>query len=342
MKVTIQDIAAEAGVSKSSVSLVLNGRECRIPEETQKRILDIANEKGYKLPKERNHKKDKMIGVIYQELDNFVHVQCMKGIEMQASIYGVNVLACNGGNTTDKTLEQIRLLHGIGVAGLILIPPIDMNSDNNNVRLGNALKGSGIGYLLLDQAIQNVFCDFVTSDNKAGANMATEHLLENGHRRIGLITGKTGVYTTRKRLAGYKEALAMHQIPFDEALVFNGNSRKEGGYQAAEYFHSIGVSAIFAMSDVMALGVYQYAQEHELLIGEDISIVGFDYSEECTDVTPALTSIRQEGEIMGKKACEMLVGRILGEEKNEPHRNNYFVPKLMERNSVKCILGLDE
>lgn len=338
MKVTIQDIAEEAGVSKSSVSLVLNGRECRIPAETQQRILTIAKEKGYLLPKARNKKKkqnQKIIGIIYQELDNFVHVQFMKGIETQASIYGYNVISCNGGNITDKTLEYIEILTKMNVSGLILIPPIDMNSNDNNLLLGNALKESGIHFLLLDQAIKNVFCDFVTSDNKAGACMATEYLIENGHTDIGVITGMQGVYTTRKRLQGYREALDMHGIAFDEKNVYHGNSRKESGYLAAEYFCSIGVKAILSMNDAMAMGVYQYAQEHGMVIGEDISIVGFDYSEECAEVTPALTSIRQEGVLMGKKACEMILERIQ-ENSQDPHRDNYFVPKLIERKSVKC------
>ena len=337
MKVTLEDIAREAKVSKAAVSLVLNEKPCRISAETQKRILDIAAEKGYKVPKKRKSKKradTKIIGVIYQELDNFVHVQCMKGIEAQASIYGFDVVACNGGNNTERSLEYIKTLVKMEVSGIILIPPVDMNANENNILFDNALKSSGVDYLLLDQAINNVFCDFVTSDNRAGACMATEYLIENGHENIGVITGIQGVYTTRKRLEGYRDALHLHGISFDEKKVYTGNWKKESGYQAAEYFYSAGVDAIFAMNDVMALGVYQYAQEHSLQIGEDISVVGFDYSVECAEITPALTSIRQEGILLGKKACDMLVERITKAIEGA-NRNYYYAPVLIKRDSVK-------
>lgn len=339
MKVTIQDIAKEAGVSQSSVSLVLNGKKCRIPADTQKRILDIAEEMGYQPPKARMKKKkpsDKIIGVIYQDLDNFVHVQCMKGIERQASLYGFNVISCDGGNDMEKNLEYIEILKKIKVSGIILIPSDDMHVSDNNIIIGNALRNSGVNFLLLDQAIKNVFCDFVTSDNKAGATMAVEYLIEQGHKNIGVITGIPGVYTTRKRMEGYKETLSLNGIEFEERNVYAGNTQKESGYAAARYFHELGIKAIFAMNDAMALGVYQYAQEHGLQIGEDLSVVGFDYSEECADVTPALTSVRQEGIMMGKKACEMIVDRIL-EQDNGPYRSYYFVPKLIEKRSVKAL-----
>lgn len=337
MRVTIQDIAKEAGVSQSSVSLVLNGKKCRIPAETQKRIMDIAEEKGYQLPKTRVKKSkpsDKIIGVIYQDLDNFVHVQCMKGIEKQASLYGFNVVSCDGGNDMGKNLEYIEILKKIKVSGIILIPSDDMHTEDNNIIIGNALRNSGVHFLLLDQAIKNVFCDFVTSDNKAGASMAVEYLIEHGHKNIGVITGISGVYTTRKRMEGYKETLNLSGISFDEANVYVGNAQKDSGYFAAEYFCKLGINAIFAMNDAMALGVYQYAQEHNLQIGEDISVIGFDYSEECAEVTPSLTSVRQEGLMMGKKACEMIVGRILNQDTG-PYRSYYFVPKLIEKKSVK-------
>lgn len=337
MKVTLEDIARAAKVSKATVSLVLNEKPCRIPPETQKRILDIAIEKGYKVPRKRYSKKksdEKMIGVIYQELDNFIHIQCMKGIETQASIYGFDVVACNGRNTTERSLEYIKILARMEVLGIILIPPADMNANENNILFDNALKSSGMDYLLLDQAINNVFCDFVTSDNRAGACMATEYLIENGHEKVGIITGLQGVYTTRKRLEGYRDALHLHGMNYDDGLVYTGNWKKESGYLAAEYFASIGVDAIFAMNDVMALGVYQYAQEHKLRIGEDISVVGFDYSAECAEITPSLTSIRQEGQMLGKKACDMLAERIQ-KEVDGANRNYYYVPVLIERESVK-------
>ena len=101
-----------------------------------------------------------------------------------------------------------------------------------------------------------------------------------------------------------------------------------------KYLNSLGVHAVFAYDDEIALGVYQYAQEQGLTIGEDISIVGFNDLYVTTVLSPPLTTIEQPGELMGKKACETIINRITGKDKN-PIRNTYFAPVLIERKSVK-------
>ena len=101
-----------------------------------------------------------------------------------------------------------------------------------------------------------------------------------------------------------------------------------------KYLNSLGVHAVFAYDDEIALGVYQYAQEQGLTIGEDISIVGFNDLYVTTVLSPPLTTIEQPGELMGKKACETIINRITGKDKN-PIRNTYFAPTLIERKSVK-------
>ena len=109
---------------------------------------------------------------------------------------------------------------------------------------------------------------------------------------------------------------------------------KDTGYEGMKYLNSLGVHAVFAYDDEIALGVYQYAQEQGLTIGEDISIVGFNDLYVTTVLSPPLTTIEQPGELMGKKACETIINRITGKDKN-PIRNTYFAPALIERKSVK-------
>lgn len=340
MKVTVRDIAKKAGVSATSVSLVLNNKPQRISEETKDRILNAAKELGYKkkaYQTVRTSNNKKVIGVIHPDLNNLFLNQCVGGIEQYASVYGYKLLICDTEDTTARSLEYLELLTGLGVDGVIVIPPMDMHVQEANTELVRFFKHSTIQFVLLDRAIKNVFCDFFTADNKQGAYLATEHLILNGHNDIGLITGNREVYNCRKQIAGYKEALAYYKFAINEDYIYYGDFHLKSGYAAAEYFLQKNIRAIFSSSDEMAMGVYQYAIDNGLVIGEDISIVGYDDVSTCERLTPPLTSIHQSGELMGKRACEMLIKRITKIETGVS-QNMYFTPQLIERRSVKKII----
>ncbi|MDD3338389.1 MAG: LacI family DNA-binding transcriptional regulator [Lachnospiraceae bacterium] len=337
MKVTIRDIAREAGVSPASVSLVLNNKPCRIANETKEKIAETAKRMGYELVHKREEVQAiQIIGMIIPSVRDDFLARCVEGVGMYASIYGYKTITCNVDDSTEKCLEYIALMRSMKVRGIILIPPLDMNMEGNNERLGEALRKTKLPFLLLDRAIDRVFCDFITADNKSGAYMATEHLILSGHENIGIIAGAREVYNTRKRLEGYKEAMAFYDKSILLENIYYGDYKMDSGYAGADYFWHRGITAIFSMNDEMALGVYGFAHDKGLVVGEDISVVGFDDADICKMLNPPLTSVAQPGEFMGKKACETLIKRITKEDK-ENIRNNYFAPQLMERASVKNI-----
>lgn len=277
-----------------------------------------------------------MIALIYPRLRNELIEECMQGIQDYVSLYDYHVFQLYCSETTRKCIEQIDLAAFLGADGLILVPPNDMNTGENNVLLGEALKRSGIPYLLLDKAVYKVFCDFITADNKLGANMAMEHLLGFGHRKIGILAGRKEVYNTRKRVEGYKESLALHGLEYDESLVYYGEYSRRSGYEGAGYLISKNVTAMVSCNGEMSLGVYEYAREHQKVIGEDISIVSFGNLQRSGWVNPVLTSILQPGEQMGRKAVETLISRITHEDIGGVH-TNYFTPTLWQGESVKRI-----
>lgn len=340
MKATIREIAERVGVSSASVSLVLNHRECRISDETRQKIFDTAREIGYVRKKDRAKSKSRysgrLIALIYPRLQNELIEECMQGIEEYASLYDYHVFQLCCSETTQKCIEQIELAVFLGADGLILIPPNDMNAGDNNVLLGEALKHSGIQYLLLDKAIYKVFCDFITTDNKLGAGMAMDHLFSYGHRRIGILAGRKEIYNTRKRVEGYKESLALNGLEYDEELVYYGEYSRQSGYEGTGCLLSKGVTGIVSCNGEISLGVYEYARENQKVIGEDISIVSFGNLREAGWVNPTLTSIIQPGEQMGRKAVEVLISRIRHEEIGGIH-TNYFTPTLRQGKSVKRI-----
>ncbi len=340
MKATIKEIAERVGVSSASVSLVLNQKECRISEETRQKIFDSARELGYIRKKDRVKSKSRyggrLIALIYPRLQNELIEECMQGIEEYASLYDYHVFQLYCSEATQKCIEQIELAEFLGAAGLILVPPNDMNTGDNHILLGEALKRSKIQYLLLDKAVYKVFCDFITADNRLGASMAMDHLLGYGHRRIGILAGKKEIYNTRKRVEGYRDSLALGGLDYDEDLVYYGEYSRQSGYEGAGYLLSKGVTGMVSCNGEISLGVYEYARENQKVIGKDISIVSFGNLREARWVCPTLTSIIQPGEQMGRKAVEVLISRLRHEEIGGIH-TNYFTPTLRQGESVKRI-----
>ena len=348
MKPTVRNIAEKANVSTASVSLVLNNKPSRITEATRERIIEAARELGYNFEEKKRKvkqltesleeagKRPAVIGVIRPRYCNEFLDACQKGIDQYSQVYGYHTVVCAGNDTTEQALDRIQFLAGLKVAGLIVVPPMDMNIEKNNEKLGHALKETGIPFLLLNQAIDRVYCDFITADNKSGGYMATEYLIHNGYDKIGMIVGNREVYTCRKRIEGYKEALAFYNISIKEEYIYYGQYRRQTGYEGMKYLHGLGIKAVFAYDDEIALGVYQYARENNLIIGQDISIVGFNDMDVAAVLIPPLTTISQPGEQMGKKACEIIINRITGKDK-EAVRNTYFAPVLVERQSVRMM-----
>lgn len=340
MKPTVRDIAERAGVSTASVSLVLNDKPSRITDGTKTKIIEAAKELGYEFQEKRQRKKEneagRLIGVIRPQYHSEFVDMCLHGINRYAYVYGYKIISCDIDSTVELALEYLEVFKEIGVAGVIMLPSVNMNENGSNDAVGKSLYGLKKPFLLLDQAIDRVYCDFVTADNKGGAYMATEYLIHKGHQNIGVISGNREAYTSRKRIEGYKEALAFYDISIKDENVIYGKFERQTGYDGMKVLMERGVRAVFACDDEIAVGIYQYAQEYKLRIGDDISVVGFNHSKFTTMLFPALTAVSQPGELMGKKACEMLIERMEGDNK-ESFRTTYFSPGLIEKNSVKSI-----
>lgn len=361
MKPTVREIAKRAEVSIASVSLVLNNKPSRITAATKERILAAARELGYPEDALPGGRADgavsggsvdgaasggraaglagavscvrPLLGVIRPGYFNEFYDSCQLGMDSYAYVHGYKFI-CSTASMAGQVPGCLDAFGQAGVRGVILIPPRDMNENHNNELLGAALEAAGLPFLLLDEAIDRVYCDFITGDNKSGAYMATEYLIHQGHTEIGMLSGNREIYTFRKRMEGYKEALAFYGLSIRDENIFFGSISRETGRRGMAYFDERGIRAVFACEDEMALGVYEYAMAHGLRIGEDISLVGFNNVSAASVLCPPLTSIHMPGELMGKKACEVLINRIEGLDK-ENIRTTYFTPSLVERSSVK-------
>lgn len=342
MKVRVKDIAKAAGVSPSTVSLVLNNRPSRIAEDTREHILGIAREMQLKMESGVDFtafERVKSFGIILPDSMNPFFHKLGEEITNQGFLRGYMVLACHVRDDIDRFYMALKGLMAKNVDGLIVIPPRAM--DKENVKLLKSFPKSGIPMTLLDRAAFGVFCDFVTADNKYGGRIAAEYLIRHGHKRIGCMVGGANIYTSRTRVAGYKEALAEAGLPFEKELVYYGNYDMDTGRTGIERLLDKGITAVVAGNDLMACGVYAYAEEKHLSIPEDISVVGYDNTERCGLLKPPLTSVEQNVDLMAAKAVEVLVSRMeeSPDEDEEPARNYYFTPYVVERGSVAKMEG---
>lgn len=338
MGATIKDVAELVGVSPASVSLVLNNKKCRITEETKQKIFEAARELNYVTKKQKVHShkniQGKIIGFIYPVLHNELIEECISGVEHYASVYEYHVIQMYCSDSPQKCIEQISLATRLGVDGLIVFPPSDMNADGNNEKLGDALREAGVPYLLLDKAVYQVFCDFVTADYKLCSGMATNYLLTKGHDKIGILVGKHDLYNAQKYIEGYQEELILGGRVFDESLVCYCDCVDGPGEEVMKQMISHGVSAIVSCEKSVALSFYDYARKNDIAIGDDISIISIGGVREAESIVPSLTCIQQPGKQMGIKAIEVIANRINNIERGNI-KTHYFTPTLIEGKSVK-------
>lgn len=337
MKVTVKDIARLAGVSTATVSLVLNNKPSRISEETKKKIIEIAREQNYKpnqIAVSLVTKKTCTIGLIIPDMNNLFFNRLAIGVEHYAYQLGYSVLFCNIDDRSDKCFDYLNNLMSRCVDGIIVIPPFDINVNHNNETMLRMFNESRTPMILLDRAVSNVFCDFVTFDNKQGGFIATEHLIKLGHKKIGCITGLLEAGSARTRYDGYAEAMRLYGLPVDPALVYHGDYKIDSGEKGAQELIKNGATAIFASNDMMAFGLYRYALSLGIKIPSELSVVGFDNIFLCDTLSVPLTSIEQPAELMGKRACELLLGKIDAEPGLSSPRDYFFTPMLVERDST--------
>ena len=254
------------------------------------------------------------------------------GIERNARQNGYSLLICNCDEQVSRCTENIQLLKSRSIDGFILQPPETINASPEQLgKLQEALTRCMTPYVILDRAIHDVYHDYVAADHRLGGFLATEHLVKLGHRRIGCITGSMSDYGTKRRLAGYREVLETYGIKFDSSLVYEGLYQLESGYRGAHSLLQKDVTAIFAFNDMIAVGVQRAAMERGVSIPQDLSLVGYDDSSIASLCSVPLTTIRQPIEMIGRRACEILMERM--RDSARPHADYYYPPALIQRSS---------
>lgn len=330
-KITMLDIAKKAGVSKATVSMVLNKRDQSISEETKEKVLKLAEELNYipnSLARGLSTKKTGTIGIILPDITNPFFASIARAIEDAANSLGYNVIFCNTDNEIDKEVEYIKLLISKIVDGVIFIAGGESSS---SVEM---LKINSIPFVLVDRYIDNYKDEYgVYLLNEEGVIKGVEYLYNKGNRKIVFVKGHENIEVSNERLKGYKHAMDKYGI-YDKELIFKGDFNIEGGIKATEAILNKldKVDAIFYSNDMMALGGMKALLRRDFRIPEDIRIMGFDNIDISGIFEPELTTIGQPIYKMGKEACRLLIDII--NEVDIKDKEIYFETELIIRGTA--------
>lgn len=327
--VTIREVSKRASVSPATVSRVLNGT-VPVAEETRRRVLEAIRELDYRpnaAARALATNRSGGIGVTVNDLASPFFAAMIRGIEDVVEAEGMHLIVLSGHAQEAAERRVIDYLRE-GRADALILHCVAL-SDEELI----ALAGESVPMVLIGRYLAELESHCVTLDNEAGGEMATSYLLEQGHRRIGHISGPLWFSDSRDRLLGYRRALERAGIGYDERLVVEADFQEEGGYRAARRLleRDLGVTALFCANDQSAAGALQAVRDAGLAVPEDISLIGYDDVLFARYLYPGLTTVRQPLRDMGRAAAEIALGILDGREAEVRRR---FYPSLVERQSV--------
>lgn len=311
MRVNIKEIAKLAGVSTATVSRVLNNIG-PVKSETRQKVLQIAGERNYipnPIARSLSRRKTDTIGVILPELVDEFFMDIVHGIDEEAHRNNFFIMLSSSHGQRNFLETFLEFVSSGRVDGVILMEPILRKE------LSQLLQRNKRPIVLLNSHSDLPDVVNFSIDNHQGAFAIIEHLIGHGYKRIAIINGPAGNVDAEERQLGYKAALAENNISFDEAFSVAGNFSIQSGYHGFNRLLSQKVKpeAIFAANDMMAVGVYDAAKQHNIRIPEDIAIAGFDDIFLSHLLNPRLTTVHAPIMELGGKAARYLLRMIHGE-----------------------------
>jgi LacI family transcriptional regulator len=304
-RVTMTDVARAAGCSQSTVSVVLNNTpSIKISAETKSRVLSAIEDLGYRQQKTKPAPASniRQIAIIFDRIATSPEaVISIDGAREAAWESGHIVSAFQTFNDAEMEPLTIQAALGNGVDAIIYATIM-----TRRVELPDILLDAGIPVILLNCYANDYAFPAVLPGEVAGGHRATNVLIAAGHHRIAHITGEMWMDAAKDRLKGHRHALATADIPFDPALVREGNWQTSAGYEQTNALMSLPnpPTAIFCANDRMAVGCYEALKERRLNIPGDVSVIGYDDEEIARHLTPPLTTLVLPHREMGRWAVE--------------------------------------
>ena len=305
-KITITEISKIAGVSKTTVSRVLNNKP-DVDSETRQKILSLIEQFDYQpnaFAKAISLQKTNHVGLIIPHnaeyvFSNSFYTEVMHGVSVEVDRQGYYLVLCYA-----HEVNYLDIYRQKRVDGFVLLSP-----GSYHIHIIDSLNKEGVPFVSTARISDEGSMTYVDVDNYYGATLAMEHLIELGHKRIAYI-GKPTLKSSQDRLRGYQAVMQKYNLPLhDEWMQITDNSSAEGGYSyTVKLLQSNNIpSAIFLANDMQAIGAINAIKENGLRVPEDISVIGFDDIPLAKYTTPALTTIRQPTFQKGVNAARLLI-----------------------------------
>lgn len=311
-RITLKQIAKEFNVSISTVSKALKDSH-EISEETRERIqayADFYNYKPNSLAIQLRNQKTSVIGVVVPEIVHHFFSTVINGIEEYANEKGYNVMVCLSNESYEREVSNFSVMANGSVDGLIV--SIARETQENKIyNHFEALLKEDFPIVLFDRIVEEILCDKVIIDDVGGALKATNHLIEEGSKRIALISTEDFITVGSLRKEGYIRALQNNKIPVNQNLIYKIDDKKDLYEQIKKIIYVTNPpDAILAVNEIYAAIALKIAKERGLKIPQDIAIIGFTDGLISEYTSPPLTAVVQHGDLMGRYAAELLINRI--------------------------------
>ena len=304
---TMQSVALAAGVSLKTVSRVVNDEPGVVPDTAQ-RVMVAIMALGYR----RNDAASSLargqsqagIGLVIEDITDPFYARLTRGVEEVARAHGHLVILASSEENTERERSTTLTLASRGVAGMIVVP-----HSTDHRYLARQIS-AGLAVVFVDRPPARLTADSVLTDNVSGARIGTQHLIARGHRRIGFIGNDRGVYTSERRLQGFREALTLAGLEAEERMIVLGPRTQAEASEAVSCLlsGSDAPTALFTQNDLMTMGAWRAIRQS----GRHVALVGFDDFALADVLDPPVTVVAQDATHLGRSAAELLFSRLDG------------------------------
>nr|WP_294925543.1 LacI family DNA-binding transcriptional regulator [uncultured Flavobacterium sp.] len=335
-KVTLKQIAKELDVSISTVSKSLRNSS-EIGEETRLKVQAFAKFYNYKpnnIALSLKNRKTKSIGIIIPEIVHYFFSTVIDGIEQVANENGYSVVICLSDDSFDKEVLNMEMLANGSIDGFImsLSKETQFKGDFHHI---TEVINQGMPVVMFDRVTNDILCDKVIIDDKAAAYEAVQSLIDNGRKKIALVTTVDYVSVGKLRTDGYEKALLDNGLPFNEDLIIKIEDVDTCEITISQLLHDRAFDAVFAVNELFAVTIIKTAGKMGLKVPEDLAVIAFTDGIISKYSTPTITTVSQSGKKMGNKAAKMLIERLEAEHNEEEEENENYTTEVIETHLIK-------
>ncbi len=335
-KITLKDIAKELDVSISTVSKALKNSS-EIGFDTREKVQAFAKLYNYKpnnIAVSLQNSRTKHIALFIPEIVHDFFTTVLKGVEEVAHKNGYNVLVCVSNESFEKEVLSMEMFARGGIVDGFIISlskETQLKEDYNHLI---EIENQGMPLVMIDRITDKVISDKVIVDDMRGSYTAISHLINQGRKRIALITTEDYISVGSLRKKGYKKALADHDIELDEHLILTINNIEDSDKAIEKFIRETTFDAVMGVNDVFAVVAMKALQNQGKKIPEDVAIIGFSDGKLLKYAAPTISAVNQHGDEMGKAAAQMLIDRLESDKEAENYKTTVITTTLIEREST--------